>query len=228
VKLFRNIFDCLCRGLWAVPVQAGKVCNHRASPNRQLSSIPKNGYGPANMQCAGRATTHREPRVDGKIRRPDNVCFREAAARHAMAGQSPERAVRGEAYDAATTKSSMLSMVNTGSNWAFVVSGDYGQQSHHAGVQRISRPYASHRRPRIWSTTETNFIMVVVSVDCRPEQDFRFRTFVSGGGGLPHELGHAHYPDHLTNVWMKVEQHLPDWQNRKAWLAENGTQVECL
>jgi len=27
---------------------------------------------------------------------------------------------------------------------------------------------------------------------------------------------------------MKVEQHLPDWQNRKAWLAENGTQVECL
>ena len=95
-------------------------------------------------------------------------------------GDNLDRAVRCEAYDAATTKSSMLSMGNTASNWAFVVSGDYGQQSHHAGVQRISRPYASHRRPRIWSTTETNFIMVVVSVDCRPEQDFRFRTFVSG------------------------------------------------
>ena len=78
--------------LWAVPVQAGKVCNHRASPNRHLSSIPRNGYGATNMQCAGRATAHREPLLDGKIRRPVNVCFREAAARHAMAGQSPERA----------------------------------------------------------------------------------------------------------------------------------------
>lgn len=79
--------------VWAVPVQAGKVCNHRASPNRHLSSIPRNGYGPANMQCAGRATAHREPLVDGKIGGPVNVGFREAAARHAMAGQSPERAV---------------------------------------------------------------------------------------------------------------------------------------
>jgi hypothetical protein len=76
----------------AVPVQAGKVCNHRASPNRHLSSIPRNGYSSANTQCAGRATAHGEPLVDGKIRRPVNVCFREAAARHAMAGQSPERA----------------------------------------------------------------------------------------------------------------------------------------
>jgi len=44
------------------------------------------------MQFAGRATAHRELLVDGKIRRPVNVCFWEAAARHAMAGQSPERA----------------------------------------------------------------------------------------------------------------------------------------
>lgn len=78
--------------VWAVSVQAGKVCNHRASPNRHLSSTPKNGYGLVNMQCAGRATEHREPLVDGKIRRPVYVCFREAAARQAMAGQSPERA----------------------------------------------------------------------------------------------------------------------------------------
>ena len=85
-----SMANCL---LWAVPVQAGKVCNHRASPNRPLSSIPRNGYGAANMQCAGRATAHREPLVDGKIRRPVNVCFREAAARHEMVGQSPERAV---------------------------------------------------------------------------------------------------------------------------------------
>ena len=60
----RPLGQCL---LWAVPVQAGKVCNHRSSPNRHLSSIPRNGYGAANMQCAGRATAHREPLVDGKI-----------------------------------------------------------------------------------------------------------------------------------------------------------------
>jgi hypothetical protein len=53
--------------VWAVPVQAGKVCNHRASPNRHLSSIPKNGYGPVNMQCAARATARRDPLVDGKL-----------------------------------------------------------------------------------------------------------------------------------------------------------------
>ena len=93
-KLQRGVVTLGQRLLWAVPVQAGKVCNHRASPNRHLSSIPRNGYGAANMQCAGRATAHREPLVDGKIRRPVNVCFREAAARHAMAGQSPVWAVR--------------------------------------------------------------------------------------------------------------------------------------
>jgi len=80
------------RKLWAVHVQAGKVCNHRANPNRHLSSIPRNGYGPANMQCAGRATAHRELLVDVENRRPVNVYSQEAAARHAMAGQSPEGA----------------------------------------------------------------------------------------------------------------------------------------
>lgn len=43
-----------------------------------------------------------------------------------------------------------------------------------------------------------------------------------------HELAHAHQPDHSVNFWIKVEQHLPDWRNRKAWLAENGIQVEGL
>lgn len=55
------------RQLRAVPVQAGKVCNHRASPNRHLSSIPRNGYGLANMQCSARATARKDPLVDGKL-----------------------------------------------------------------------------------------------------------------------------------------------------------------
>ncbi|WP_319531964.1 SprT family zinc-dependent metalloprotease [uncultured Cohaesibacter sp.] len=43
-----------------------------------------------------------------------------------------------------------------------------------------------------------------------------------------HELAHAHHPDHSADFWIKVEQHLPDWRWRKAWLAENGIQVEGL
>ena len=43
-----------------------------------------------------------------------------------------------------------------------------------------------------------------------------------------HELVHGLYPDHSANFWIKVEQHLPDWRWRKAWLAENGIQVEGL
>ncbi|WP_284777599.1 SprT family zinc-dependent metalloprotease [Agrobacterium sp. lyk4-40-TYG-31] len=43
-----------------------------------------------------------------------------------------------------------------------------------------------------------------------------------------HELAHAYYPDHSSNFWIKLEQHLPDWRWRKDWLAENGIQVEGL
>tara|TARA_R110002049_G_C9177600_1_gene563033 strand:+ start:15300 stop:16052 length:753 start_codon:yes stop_codon:yes gene_type:complete len=43
-----------------------------------------------------------------------------------------------------------------------------------------------------------------------------------------HELAHAHHPEHSASFWMKVEQHLPDWRNRKVWLANNGVQVEGL
>jgi hypothetical protein len=78
----------------AVLVQAGKVCNHRASPNRHLSSIPRNGYGPANMQCAARATAHREPLVDGKLEDQLMTAFGKMQRSVPSAVQGPQRAVR--------------------------------------------------------------------------------------------------------------------------------------
>ncbi len=43
-----------------------------------------------------------------------------------------------------------------------------------------------------------------------------------------HELSHAFHQDHSAAFWIKVERHLPDWRERKGWLAENGIQVEGL
>lgn len=43
-----------------------------------------------------------------------------------------------------------------------------------------------------------------------------------------HELAHGHHPDHSAKFWMTVEQHIPDWGQRKSWLAEHGIQVEGI
>ena len=43
-----------------------------------------------------------------------------------------------------------------------------------------------------------------------------------------HELAHAAHPTHSPAFWHKIEQHMPDWQSRKTWLAEHGIEVEGL
>ena len=43
-----------------------------------------------------------------------------------------------------------------------------------------------------------------------------------------HELAHAFHANHTPEFWLNVEQTLPDWQQRKLWLAENGISVEGL
>jgi len=95
--------------LWAVPVQAGKVCNHRASPNRHLSSIPRNGYSPANMQCAARATARRDPLVDGKLEHQLMTAFEKIHPSFPSAVQGPQWAVRvrraADGADVASTSS---------------------------------------------------------------------------------------------------------------------------
>lgn len=43
-----------------------------------------------------------------------------------------------------------------------------------------------------------------------------------------HEIAHLHEPHHTPAFWLRVERALPDYLQRKAWLAEHGMSVEGL
>lgn len=45
---------------------------------------------------------------------------------------------------------------------------------------------------------------------------------------LAHELVHLHEPDHSSVFWQRLERVMPDYKERKAWLAEHGMDVEGL
>lgn len=43
-----------------------------------------------------------------------------------------------------------------------------------------------------------------------------------------HEIAHLHEPHHTPAFWLRVERAMPDYAQRKAWLAERGMEVEGL
>lgn len=43
-----------------------------------------------------------------------------------------------------------------------------------------------------------------------------------------HEMAHLHEPHHTPDFWRRVERAMPDFDRRKAWLAQNGAAVEGL
>jgi predicted metal-dependent hydrolase len=43
-----------------------------------------------------------------------------------------------------------------------------------------------------------------------------------------HELAHLDEPHHTQRFWRRVERAMPDFELRKAWLAENGIHVEGI
>lgn len=43
-----------------------------------------------------------------------------------------------------------------------------------------------------------------------------------------HEIAHLHEPHHTPAFWLRVERALPDYAQRKAWLAEHGMTVEGI
>ncbi|MBF0161402.1 MAG: M48 family metallopeptidase [Magnetococcales bacterium] len=45
---------------------------------------------------------------------------------------------------------------------------------------------------------------------------------------LVHELAHLHQPHHIPEFWQRVERAMPDFEQRKNWLAEHGMEVEGM
>lgn len=43
-----------------------------------------------------------------------------------------------------------------------------------------------------------------------------------------HEVAHLHEPHHTPEFWLWVERAMPDYAQRKAWLAERGIDVEGI
>lgn len=43
-----------------------------------------------------------------------------------------------------------------------------------------------------------------------------------------HEIAHLHEPHHTPAFWLRVERAMPDYAQRKAWLAEHGINVEGI
>lgn len=45
---------------------------------------------------------------------------------------------------------------------------------------------------------------------------------------LVHEIAHLHEPHHTPAFWLRVERAMPDYAQRRAWLAEHGIDVEGI
>jgi predicted metal-dependent hydrolase len=43
-----------------------------------------------------------------------------------------------------------------------------------------------------------------------------------------HEIAHLHEPHHTPEFWLRVERAMPDYAQRKLWLADHGVSVEGI
>jgi predicted metal-dependent hydrolase len=43
-----------------------------------------------------------------------------------------------------------------------------------------------------------------------------------------HEMVHLHEPHHTPDFWLRLDRAMPDYAQRKEWLAEHGIEVEGI
>lgn len=115
------------------------------------------------------------------------------------------------------------------------------------GREHLLRWYCDRAKPWLWEKVQSHAARMEVSpAGCRV-QDLGYRWGSCGKGGwlyfhwktilLPpliaeyvvvHEMAHLHEPHHTPEFWQRVERVLPDFERRKEWLSEHGSQVEGL
>lgn len=107
--------------------------------------------------------------------------------------------------------------------------------------------YSSRARLWLWDKVQDYVARMEVQPVGLKVQDLGYRWGSCGKGGwlyfhwktilLPariaeyvvvHEIAHLHEPHHTPEFWLRVERAMPDFAQRKAWLAEHGMDVEGI
>ncbi len=113
------------------------------------------------------------------------------------------------------------------------------------GREHMIRWYGDRARPWLTAKVQDYTARMEVGPASVHVQDLGYRWGSCGKGGrlyfhwkailLPariaeyvvvHEMAHLHESHHTPEFWRRVERAMPDFDRRKAWLAENGISVE--
>ena len=115
------------------------------------------------------------------------------------------------------------------------------------GREHLIRWYCERAKPWLWAKVQDYAARMEVEPAGLRVQDLGYRWGSCGKGAwlyfhwktilLPariaeyvvvHEMSHLHEPHHTPEFWRRVERAMPDFERRKAWLAERGMEVEGL
>ena len=115
------------------------------------------------------------------------------------------------------------------------------------GRAHMVRWYAERAKPWLWAKVRDYSDRMEVAPAGLRVQDLGYRWGSCGKGSvlyfhwkvilLPariaeyvvvHELAHLHEPHHTPEFWLRVERAMPDFDRRKAWLAQHGGAVDGL
>ena len=115
------------------------------------------------------------------------------------------------------------------------------------GREHLVRWYCERAHAWLWAKAQDYAARMEVEPAGVRVQDLGFRWGSCGKGGwlffhwksvlLPariaeylvvHEMVHLHQPHHTPEFWLRVERAMPDYAQRRDWLAGHGMQVEGL
>lgn len=193
----------------------------------------------------------KEPRLRDFVRRKRMWVYRQLARKEALMRPIPRKAfVDGEGF-LYLGRSYRLRLLN-GSEDAVPVRLERGRllmpRSLAAnGRTHLRRWYVERATPWLSKRVRDHADRMEVAAAGVSVQDLGYRWGSCGKGGrlyfhwktilLPariaeyvvvHEMAHLHEPHHTPAFWRRMARVMPDYEPRKAWLAEHGTDVEGL